>query len=327
MAHSLRPSPFPRTWRSPAQSSGGFTLIELLVAILVAGGIISGLLYLAVELLRTDSREYTRAETQRDLQFAMDFMSNELKEAVYVYPDTTNPDPDVTPISNLVGAALPPESVPVIAFWKQQVLPDAVLERCATDLTFNAAPCLTGHSYSLVVYSLARPAADDVWQGQAQIIRSAMVQFDSDGDSNDDEGYVSPVQGTSLNFTDWPFTQATGFQQNDVLSDFIDDGTGSDAAALTRSGLCPVDPGAAPGDPPTYSISPSEPLDGTVRSFYACVSQPGVNISPESWSQEVIIHLQGNAVGRSGLYDEGGFLPALESRVLSRGILNKNPAD
>ena len=66
-------------------SAKGFTLIELLVALLIGGIISSALLYGVVELLQTNQRESSRAETQREMQLALDYISSELREAVFVY--------------------------------------------------------------------------------------------------------------------------------------------------------------------------------------------------------------------------------------------------
>lgn len=297
--------------RSPA-SPKGFTFIELLVVLLIGGIIISGLMYLAVELLTADKRESVRSETQRDLQLALDYMSSELREAIYVYPDVIDPD------TNQPFTFLPPTDAygdPVIAFWKQQPLPREVRQACATTVI---PECLRGHSYSLVVYSLklADPNGNDGWQGKARIIRSAMTQFDVE-DGTENVGYISPVAQQSVQFNAWPNGNTPTFSAPRELTDFVDDGAG--ASGQTRSGTCPTG----------YAVSPSQPIDGSVRSFFACISQPGtdddgITLSPESWSQEIILYLQGNAAGRSGIYGDDGFLPTLETRVLSRGILNKN---
>ncbi len=306
--------------RSPSPSTG-FTLIELLIVLFIAGGIISGLMYFAVELLTTDRRESVRTETQRDLQLAMDYMSGELREAIYVYPDV------IDPATNQPRAFLPIDNgAPVLAFWKQQRLPREVRETCAST---GRPECLQGHSYSLVVYSLGLPAPGDnePWQGRAQIIRSAMTQYNvDDGDAN--PGFITPTTTSSVAFETWPPTGSSTpvFNQVNVLTDFIDDGAGE--TGQVRSGICP-EPSVLPGVDPSYGVSPSQPINGTIRSFYACVSRPGTNadgevINPEAWSQEVILYLQGNADGRSGIYGDNGFLPTLETRVLSRGILDKN---
>ncbi|MEB3212277.1 MAG: prepilin-type N-terminal cleavage/methylation domain-containing protein [Leptolyngbyaceae bacterium] len=312
--------------------SKGFTLVELLVVLFIGGAIISGLMYLAVELLTTDNRESTRTETQRDLQHALDFMSNELREAIYIYPDVI--DPETNALFDFFPADNPDFGEPVLAFWKQQRLPRQVRDRCAVEANLDdpgfRQTCLRGYSYTLVVYSLdgVNDNADD-WRGRAQIVRSAMTQFDLDTGDDNGEGYVTPLDNASVAFRSWPPDDSNPvFNQIDVLTDFVDDGAGSEGRAQVRSGDCPNPANAPVGEEP-YAPSPSQPINGTVRSFYACVTQPGVNAdgtqrSAASRNQEVIVYLQGNANGRSGIFGEDTFLPTLETRVLTRGILDKS---
>ncbi len=321
------------------QHISGFTLIELLVTVFIASGIISGLMYLVVELLQADQRESTRDETQRELQLALDFISNELQESVYVYPDAT------ALTAYLPAAQLPDDFAPVLAFWKQQRFTPSIQALCATDPA-NAqlanVACQTGHSYSLIVYSLARPDDDEQWKGPARIIRSAMTKVDSDdgvGNFVINPNYAPPVNAEGqVNLDGWiaatapapsPFSAA---QANVTLVDFVDDGSGAaQAGGFVRGAACPTSSVSAAGDPVrTYSLSPSDSIDiggDNVRSFYVCVDNPVGLPTLSEWNQEVIVYLQGNPFGRSGVVANGGFLPALETTVLSRGILNKNPSN
>lgn len=70
---------------SKNSETAGFTLIELLVAIVIASLIIVVLLSLVVEILQIDHRQAARDETQQEMQRALNFISEELREAVYVY--------------------------------------------------------------------------------------------------------------------------------------------------------------------------------------------------------------------------------------------------
>ncbi|TAN85658.1 MAG: prepilin-type N-terminal cleavage/methylation domain-containing protein, partial [Phormidium sp. SL48-SHIP] len=69
---------------NPANNSG-FTLTEILVSMIIAGLVMSGLLGLMVELLTSDARETARTETQREMQMALDYISSDIRESVYVY--------------------------------------------------------------------------------------------------------------------------------------------------------------------------------------------------------------------------------------------------
>lgn len=332
----------------PVRPSAGFTLLELLVVAAIASGIIAGLMYIVVELMGTDQRESSRSETQREMQMALNYISTELRESVYTYtgedlqcmglPTACRPLADYLPL----GA----NSVPVLAFWKQQPFPDNVPGSSARASCYGSAPpggisCLAGHSYALVVYSMSKANPNNLWSASnARITRYALTEFDSQGNLN--PGYVNP--GTFGNFATWPFgrdTQGTTSTPVDlrlrsvlsgrpagaptgnpaVLVDFVD-------TQARQTGSCPS----------SYAISPTDAsLASTgftgVRSFYACVSvrpttlTSGVTTIDTGVNQDMILFLQGNANGRPGIIGDSTFLPALETRVLSRGVLTKRPSN
>lgn len=305
-----------QTWRGGDRRISGFTLLELLVVAIIAGGIVSGLLYIVNELLQADARESALSETQREMQLALDYMSNELKEAIYVYTGTCldNGGNDASGCPGLepyLPASLDPASnggfsVPVLAFWKSQPLPIELRRLCAGTTPPTGVPCATGSSYALVVYSIqAANATERIWQGRARITRYALEAFETDGTPT--PGYVNPGSFRGTPFTTWPLyadpaqnntvrnwqtTRPTGAPV--VLVDFVDNGRASrDPALPVRT---EPDPNAVPadaictggreGEDPTATtpleISPAAAaLDGTrfqgVRSFYACVSRGASN--------------------------------------------------
>lgn len=352
--------------KSRRHSTQGFTLLELLVVVAIAGGIVAGLTYIVVQLMTSDQREAARSETQREMQMALDYMSTELREAVYVYPgdylecsriNTTQP---CTPFSNWLPAGVRTDSVPVLAFWKQQPFPAAVKTRCAA-ANQPGISCLAGQSYALVVYSLRRNQANDPrWKGSARITRYVLSQFNSDGTPN--PGYVDP--GLNRNMTTWPFGAGAGGTftnlqagaptgQADTLVDFVafnfQDATTSNQ--IGQSGFCPdlpTEPGAS--DVQEYNISPSNNmLTGAftgVRSFYACVAAPTrtastggtrVVLPDDTQYRDIILFLRGSAAGRPGMVSDRGnsilrstnqeVLPTLQTRVLSRSVLGRRPAE
>lgn len=323
-------------------ASGGFTLLELLIVTIIAGGIVSGLMYMVIELLGADQREASRTDTQREMRLAMDYIVNEVQESVYVYEGECIQG-DGSPagdrchgiLNYLPGSLQSNRSVPVLAFWKQQPLPQTVRQACSAGNAAANVPCISAHSYALIVYSLSTEDPSNIWDGKARITRYALTQFQQDGTPN--TGYADP--GQFNNFDTWPYavdpdTQVTFNAQNgtpagsaQVLTDYVDDGTG--AALLTpaiptgNSNLCPnrnltnLD----------YEVSPSPTalasteFNGRPRSFFACIST-GDGIGE---NREVILFLRGNAYGRPGIASEKGFLPTLETRVLSRGVLQRSP--
>ncbi|MBE9177730.1 type II secretion system protein [Oculatella sp. LEGE 06141] len=310
------------------QRTKGFTLLELLVVMLIAGGIVSGLMYVVVELTTTDQRESSLTETQREMQLALDYIGAELREATYIYTGeclagqtedlSKNPPIPYCPgLADYIPATLKTDrSVPIIAFWKQQPIPSAVRDKCAKNTEAVGTPCQAASSYSLVVYSLALNQPTDIWKGRARITRYALTQFNSKGDAV--AGYANPASLGS--FDKWPL------DKNDVkpsarptgdpvtLVDFVDDGSGA-VITSTNFSTCPTG----------YSMSPpNSMLTGKfsgVRSVYACVN---IGLSAGE-NRDVLLFVRGNAYGRAGVRSDAGFLPTLQTQVLSRGVLGKNP--
>jgi prepilin-type N-terminal cleavage/methylation domain-containing protein len=324
----------------------GFTLIELLIVSLIGAGIITGLTYIMIELLNADQRETSRTDTQREMQLALDYIASDMREAVFVYTGDCldGDDSGDCPERSNAGSLLPyipaslssNGSVPIVAFWRQEPLPRVMREACSQAYAdTNSVPCITANSYALVVYSLQRDVNNaDVWDGRARITRYILTEFPSSGAAIPNAGYVNP--GRFDNFGSWPWGRSptTGQQANlqaelgvgvptgtpQVLVDFVDDGVGSQAAGIpagdTSGGntLCPSD---------DYSISPPRGIydtafGGLPRSFFACVRDGGIGEN-----QETLLVLRGNADGRPGVANSTAFLPTMETRVLSRGVLQR----
>jgi len=339
-----------RLWGSSRRSrTQGFTLLELLIVTAIGAGIVSGLMFIVVQLMETDQREASRSETQREMQMAMDYISAELREAVFVY--TGSQLQTMVAGNYLPTSVTNSNSVPVLAFWKQQEFPTVAKNFCRAnrgDSTANVAAraginCEAGSSYALVVYSVRPLAAGDIWRGRARLTRYALTEFRSSTPLAINQGYVNP--GTFGNFPTWPVGTSPSGAANvnlqgeslatiysgrnpqgrptgrpngdaDVLVDFV----AHPAEDATTNPSCPTG----------YDISPANvaSIAATVsRSFYACVP-PRINTGD---NQEVLLFLQGSVQGRAGYTTGLGArtadkLPALETRVLTRGVLGRTPA-
>ncbi|MEM8502770.1 MAG: prepilin-type N-terminal cleavage/methylation domain-containing protein [Cyanobacteria bacterium P01_D01_bin.1] len=327
----------PKIWRlilpttkSKQANSRGFTLIELLVSMIVASIVISGLLYLVNQLVRIDRREASLENVQRDMQRAMDYITDDLRESVYVYPDPTA----VT--SLLTDADLPTGpggtvATPVIAFWRPEFLSideSSDLDSVDCTTTFSdpveADGCealkLRQSYYSLVVYfTLGNTPTDNNanWDGQARIIRYTLPQYKRSviGPTlAETQGYVAP----NNDFFAWA-PEAGVDTDGDwaVLVDYVD---APNSSALATD--CSTFDAA-------YTLAPS--TASTSNSFMACVSAPGTLALGSN--QEVALMLRGSArtAAQAATIPSGSsipnqsVLPSLESRVLVRGAANKNP--
>jgi len=277
-----------------------------------------------IQLMSVDQRESAQSETQREMQLALNYISTEMRDAVYVYTGTTlAADTSTTPprrggksLMDFLPTNLTTESVPIIAFWKQQPFPDKVKNDCARGALPNVT-CTNGSSYSLVVYSLSKSDPNGTWKGNARITRYALTEFNSLGVAT--TGYVNPGVYNN-NFDAWPYgTNETGLTNLQTtrpsnatpapLVDFVDDTDDS----RRQAGACPN----ATTTGVNYVISPTT----GVRSFYACVNDR----QTLGDSQDVVIYLRGNVKGRPGSALASAFLPTLETRVLSRGVLGRVP--
>lgn len=340
-----------RLWASPQQhKTQGFTLLELLVVTVIASGIVAGLMFIVVQLMTTDQREASRSETQREMQMALDYISTDLREAVYVYTGNQLANVQAGGVSrgafsNFLPTSLSDNSTPILAFWKQQRFPRAIQDRCARNVSTTGINCEVGSSYALVIYSLSTANANNIWSANnARITRYVLSEFNNAGNYN--AGYVNP--GSFGNFASWPFGRARGnagivnlqtvaIYQNDTrigrptgspvpLVDFVDTTT----PLANNTTLCPTEAGVAYG--------PS-PLTNPVGLF-ACVSvRPTAGtgaqqIELSGFNQDVILSIKGTVRGRPGYApgtvvvnyrNNADTLPTLETRVLARGVLGRSP--
>ncbi|MCX5965117.1 MAG: prepilin-type N-terminal cleavage/methylation domain-containing protein [Cyanobacteria bacterium] len=222
----------------------GFTLIELLVAILISGLIVSGLLYLVVEVLGINQKDAARSDTQRDMQMAMDYITRDLREAFYVYGtevegtsvESCLADRDDAATRGAGGlctgllASLPAHlkylpdknNIPVLAFWKPEPLPDGVSAYCKTNVDkigvvvrdasgvpqenpVDRVPCVSQRMYTLVVYSLNTDNSSKIWKGRARIKRYALPHFAESTTNTKKSGWVAPVASDDKRPLSWPF--------------------------------------------------------------------------------------------------------------------------
>ncbi|MGC9502452.1 PulJ/GspJ family protein [Baaleninema sp.] len=343
-----------RGWKK-SRTSLGFTLTELLVSIIIGSLIVTGLMSLVVELMSTETRETARTETQREMQMALDFISTDIREAVYVYDGKCLADEDLSGTGSLIsdncsglfnGNYIPKpsdDSVPILAFWKLDPLPEQVRENCQELIGTEA--CIVGRMYTLVVYWLSRNNESNIWQGKSRILRYTLPRYENDGDLV--SGYADPTVNTS--FDRWPLDLEGNNQQDGspadnrfaVLVDFVDDRALENIPELVEAGGASIE---CPAEDATnarirYIRTPSDStLDrygfSNMRNFYACVKLSEkftVNTDEDTgesgaFNQKVILFLRGNAAGKPGIRTANeGFMPALQTQVLNRGVRNKKP--
>ncbi len=335
--------------------ASGFTLIELLVSMIIAAIITVSLLGLVVGLVDVNKRDAEQTEVQQGMQAAMDYISEELRESIFVYDNaclvgqgTMGPastSADCPGLVKHIPASL--EKSIVLAFWRTNLLPQKVLDTCKTYSTGGGAdgkdqrlndpavrniPCIAGRGYTLVVYTL-QTGSTDVWRGKARLARYQLPQFNDRGDPVD--GYVDPLNSAEiedLRFQHWPWQKA---KDNATLTLMQKDRPTADTSAVLVDFLDDKAPDPKPGCPlyssPTYNTN--------AAGFHACVRgkiystpdpDPAIKKLQEAEQgvkQEIVVSLKGAVPERKGnLFSELGSaadkkLAPLQTRVLSRSIL------
>jgi type II secretory pathway pseudopilin PulG len=108
----------------PDQTDKGMTLVELLVGAIMAFLIITPMLGFVVDMLNTDRREQVKSNTEQDLQAAVDFIAQDLSQAIYIYDQA-----GITAINPTTKLPPPPTNTtgtPILVFWKRQQIKNAV---------------------------------------------------------------------------------------------------------------------------------------------------------------------------------------------------------
>jgi len=147
-----------------AQTEKGMTLVELLVGSIMAFLIITPMLAFVVDMLNTDRREQVKASTEQDIQAAVDFIAQDLSQAIYIYDNNTavNGTPNTTPTgipALLAENFLPPQNVnqtPILVFWKRELIENSMpLTAGAQPNTCQPQPPQTGPKTCNDTYVLA----------------------------------------------------------------------------------------------------------------------------------------------------------------------------
>jgi prepilin-type N-terminal cleavage/methylation domain-containing protein len=200
---------FHRLRSTKSNPNTGFTLIELLVVIIIGSIIITSLLALVNELLKSSQRETAKSETQRDMQMALDYIAADLREAAYVYDASCHEYTTAScpPYANYVPPSLHTlsssgtytpinnkNSIAVLGFWKVDPIEPTDMApvealNCAGSYSAPADAALRlecqqvqrqKRSYTLVVYAqewdtVTNPTTP--WKGKSRIVRYELKKY------------------------------------------------------------------------------------------------------------------------------------------------------
>ena len=108
-----------------AETNKGMTLVELLVGSIMAFLIITPMLGFVVDMLNTDRREQVKSNTEQDIQAAVDFIAQDLSQAIYIYDQAGINDIQKTP-TKLPPSPANTTGTPILVFWKRQQMKNSL---------------------------------------------------------------------------------------------------------------------------------------------------------------------------------------------------------
>lgn len=308
------------------QQVDGFTLIELLVGMILAFLIITPLLGFMINILDTDRKEQVKANSEQEIQAALDYIARDLQQAIYIYDATgiaclsgtadTNTCPNVITTAKQLPSPDETDRVPVLVFWKRELVSQGI-----TITTTPSTQKDDTYVYSLVAYYLIKDSST-TWSKAARIARWQIKDGIPDPSSTQTCGkYLTnqcPDPGFALFKLDgigtitqkmntWKKAAATYTANTTVLVDFIDQ-TKTDDVPPALPLAC------ATSVPASFNTRAT----GKMTSFYACVDL--VNTTAQ-------VFLRGNALARlqndNLNYKDSSktYFPNASIRVQGRGYL------
>jgi len=328
----------------PAQTEKGMTLVELLVGAIMAFLILTPMLAFVVDMLNTDRREQVKSNTEQDLQAAVDFIAQDLSQAIYIY--------DQAGITATTAKLPPPPTnttgTPILVFWKRQQIKNAVpINSTVSAKTPSACPpngseCNDTYVLSLVTYYQIRDTKpNSTWcQPSGGTCPTRIARYEiRDGvknpNSSDPTNPYYSLTDTNEYAPDAAFdptfdiskplvnvTKGAGFKDDaQVLVNYIDHSPGSAVTnnECTTALGTPMDTtGVNPIAIPETTLRIPSPPD-SVNSFYACVDT-SKNIAR--------VTIRGNSLRRiqtDANYDasRSAYFPTASVQVQGLGALGK----
>ncbi|RCJ19331.1 hypothetical protein A6S26_26840 [Nostoc sp. ATCC 43529] len=312
--------------------NSGFTLIELLVAMIIAFLVITPLLGFMIGVLNTDRQEQAKANSEQEIKAALDYISRDLQQAIYIYDatgiaclsgtvdTTTSTCPNASTTGNqLLASITGTNRVPVLVFWKRELM--------SQKITITGTEKDDAFVYSLVAYYLVKDTSTSTtWSNAARIARW-QIKDGVEGSGSTCTGYSEcpdkgfkpfdlSEKGKTLKQKMNQWTKgADAYEQKPlVLVDFIDQTTIAQLAPAP-SGIC------SSSDFQRIPVSTETTIP---TGFYACVN----SVSADNRSTAEVF-IRGNAQIRL-INDEtkaryaqnkSSYFPSANIKVQGRSLL------
>ena len=337
---------------SQQKSNQGFTLTELLIAVFMSAIVISTLLTAMVQILQADRRETQKTQVQQQTQSALNYIAQDLKQAVYVY--------DTSEIAQYIPDLSGQNATPVLVFWKTEAISQENLDykKSDCDNLTNKIICtnllLKRSQYLLVAYYQSTNNSN-TWDGNSRIIRYKLAKFSNLNNSDLTKkleitpGYVDPG-AINNDFTNWPLDdKGTNLQAQrptatsgelPVLVDFIDSPNSADFTDPSTRLDCSTLPRIQNPDPETANQFPfldqykqipdpnSSLIPGTIpfssNSFYTCVrTVSDTTQSLVGVKQSIAIYIRGNEQAKGDPNFADTFRPVAQTQITIGGIIER----
>ena len=338
----------------------GFTMMELLIGLVMAFLVLTPLFGLMSSIMNTDKKEQAKTSSEQELQIAMDYITRDLQQAVYIYGSQgVTSNYSATAASSGIKDSLPTvaNGVPVLVFWKRELVSNVI----PTDVANSNDDAFV---YSLVAYYLIKDSST-TWSNAARIARWQMkdgvrslsnstgttctgsydttlkfvatancpdngfVPFNLDRGTGDITQKMN--QWRSPDTTNYPNLTTTKSTTTQVLVDYIDQ-TVTPATTTANSPNTTPSCGTDANQPSVSILSTINPTatttTTTMTSFYACVSNYLDPVNKGQVISTAQIFLRGNALARlrSSSIDytdkkQQTFFPTVSAIVQARGFL------
>jgi len=321
----------------PAQTDKGMTLVELLVGAIMAFLIITPMLGFVVDMLNTDRREQVKSNTEQDLQAAVDFIAQDLSQAIYIYDGK-----GINDIRSQLPNNLDTNRVPILVFWKRQLIKNSIPVDASTLKPKDCSPNTCNDTYlrSLVAYYHFKDPVNNTWcQPSGNDCPTRIARYEiTDGVKNpltqayykDDSETTNEQRKDSAFNEKFDFSKPTidvttgvAFPDPQVLVNYIDHTTTATTPSVPQPPDCKialgvVDPTAAGSTP--INAADLRITDGSTHSFYACVDT-SKNLARVTIRGNSLRRLQPNDTAYNP--NKSAFFPTATVQVKGLGAIGK----
>ena len=334
-----------RNRSEPAQTDKGMTLVELLVGAIMAFLIITPMFAFVVDMLNTDRREQVKSNTEQDLQAAVDFIAQDLSQAIYIYDGK-----GIGAIRSQLPAPTDNDKSPILVFWKRQQIKKSV--PISSDENKNVKPntckdfpnlCNDTYVVSLVAYyqfkdnepTWCQPSGDPCPTRIARYeirepVRNPYSKdatkpyYGSEELSESQKGSKAFNEKFNFSKPTENVTMGATFPDPQVLVNYIDPSTSGPPLSSTECQAAlgkPTDPKDATKllDEETLKVSDGDSGSAT-NSFYACVDTAR-NIARVTIRRNSLRRLQANNTDYKP--EKSAYFPTASVQVQGLGGLGK----